>query len=51
MGPDGIHPRMLRELVKVLTKSLSIIHQLSWQPWEVPVDWRLANVVPIYKNG
>ena len=25
MGPDGIHPSALRELVKVLTKTLSII--------------------------
>ena len=27
MGPDEIHPRVLRELAEVLTKSLSIIYQ------------------------
>ncbi|GAB0198925.1 mitochondrial enolase superfamily member 1 [Grus japonensis] len=51
MGPDGIHPRVLRELVEVLTKPLSIIYQQSWLTREVPVDWRLANVMPIYKKG
>ncbi|GAB0184011.1 mitochondrial enolase superfamily member 1 [Grus japonensis] len=51
MGLDGIHPRVLRELVEVLTKPFSIIYQQSWLTEEVPVDWRLANVTPIYKKG
>ncbi|KAK4827581.1 hypothetical protein QYF61_019483 [Mycteria americana] len=51
MGPDGIHPRVLRELAEVLTKPLSILYQQSWLSGEVPVDWRLANVMPIYKKG
>ncbi|GAB0192632.1 hypothetical protein GRJ2_001728500 [Grus japonensis] len=51
MGPDGIHPRVLRQLVEVLTKPLSIVYQQSWLTGEVPVDWRLANVMPIYKKG
>ncbi|KAK4830657.1 hypothetical protein QYF61_012537 [Mycteria americana] len=51
MGPDGIHPRVLRELAEVLTKPLSIIYQQSWLTGEVPADWRLANVTPIYKKG
>ncbi|KAK4825920.1 hypothetical protein QYF61_003415 [Mycteria americana] len=51
MGPDRIHPRVLRELAEVLTKPLSILYQQSWLSREVPVDWRLANVTPIYKKG
>ncbi|GAB0206514.1 hypothetical protein GRJ2_003117000 [Grus japonensis] len=51
MGLDGTHPRVLRELAEVLTKLLSIIYQQSWLTGEVPVDWRLANVMPIYKKG
>ncbi|GAB0208076.1 mitochondrial enolase superfamily member 1 [Grus japonensis] len=51
MGPDGIHPRVLRELVEELAKPLSIIYQQSWLTGEVPDDWRLANVMPIYKKG
>ncbi|KAK4811340.1 hypothetical protein QYF61_024476 [Mycteria americana] len=51
MGPDEIHPRVLKELAEVLTKPLSIIYQQSWLTGEVPADWRLANVTPIYKKG
>ncbi|KFO91989.1 hypothetical protein N320_00626, partial [Buceros rhinoceros silvestris] len=51
MGPDGIHSRVLRKLAEVLTKSFSIIYQLSWLMGEIPVDWRLASVTPIYKKG
>ncbi|KAK4824449.1 hypothetical protein QYF61_015764, partial [Mycteria americana] len=51
MGPDGIHPRVLRELVEVLTKPLSILYQQSRLTGEVPADWRLASVTPIYKKG
>ncbi|GAB0184555.1 mitochondrial enolase superfamily member 1 [Grus japonensis] len=51
MGPDGIHPRVLRELVEVLTKPLSIIYQQSWLTGKVPVDGTLDNVIPIYKKG
>ncbi|GAB0186491.1 mitochondrial enolase superfamily member 1 [Grus japonensis] len=51
MESDGIHPRVLRELVEVPTKPLSIIYQQSWLTREVPGDWKLANVTPIYKKG
>ncbi|GAB0188263.1 mitochondrial enolase superfamily member 1 [Grus japonensis] len=51
MRLDRIHPRVERKLAEVLTKSLSIIYQQSWLTREVPVDWRLANVTPIYKKG
>ncbi|KAK4823544.1 hypothetical protein QYF61_003176 [Mycteria americana] len=50
MGPDGIHPRVWRELAKVLTKPHSILYHQSWLTREVPVDWRLADVTPIYKK-
>ncbi|KAK4806171.1 hypothetical protein QYF61_001094 [Mycteria americana] len=50
MGPDEIHPRVLKELADVLTKPLSIIYQQSWLTGEVPADWRLANVTPIFKK-
>ncbi|PKU46257.1 rna-directed dna polymerase from mobile element jockey- hypothetical protein [Limosa lapponica baueri] len=50
MGPDGLHPRVLKELTDVLAKLLSIIY-MSWLTGEVLMDWRVANVTPIYKKG
>ncbi|KAK4813509.1 hypothetical protein QYF61_009235 [Mycteria americana] len=38
-------------LAEVLTNPLSILYQQSWLTREVPVDWKLANVTPIYKKG
>ncbi|KFP82887.1 hypothetical protein N311_00801, partial [Apaloderma vittatum] len=49
--PDGIHPRILRELAGVLTRRLSFIYQQSWLTGEVPADGKSANITPIYKNG
>ncbi|RMB93712.1 hypothetical protein DUI87_29942 [Hirundo rustica rustica] len=51
MGPDGIHPREMRELADDLMKPLSIIYHQSWLTGEVPDDWKLANVTPIHKKG
>ncbi|KAK4830972.1 hypothetical protein QYF61_014431 [Mycteria americana] len=48
---DGIHLRVLRELAEELAKPLSIIYQQSWLTGEVPDDWRLASLMPIYKKG
>ncbi|GAB0183198.1 mitochondrial enolase superfamily member 1 [Grus japonensis] len=51
MGPDGMHPRVLRELADVIFKLLSIIFERSWRTAEVPEDWRKANVTPVFKKG
>ncbi|KAK4810164.1 hypothetical protein QYF61_010476 [Mycteria americana] len=51
MGPGGIHPRVLKEIADVMIGPLSIIYQRSWESGEVPADWKLANVSPIYKKG
>jgi len=51
MVSGGIHPRVLRELLEELAKPLSIIYQQPWLTGEVPDDWRIASVMPIYKKG
>ncbi|KFQ89025.1 hypothetical protein N337_00969, partial [Phoenicopterus ruber ruber] len=51
MGPDAIHPRVVKELMDAMAEPLSIIYQRSWESEEVPVDWKLANVIPICKEG
>ncbi|GAB0207239.1 mitochondrial enolase superfamily member 1 [Grus japonensis] len=51
MGPNGMHPQVLRELADVIARPLSIIFERSWRTGEVPEDWRKANVTPIFKKG
>ncbi|GAB0181915.1 mitochondrial enolase superfamily member 1 [Grus japonensis] len=50
MGPDSIHPRVLKELVDVV-RPFSIIFEKMWRSGDIPEDWKKANVTPIYKKG
>ncbi|KFP24942.1 RNA-directed DNA polymerase from mobile element jockey, partial [Colius striatus] len=51
MGPDRMHPRVLRELTDVVAKPFSIFFEYSWRTGEVPEDWRKASVTPVFKKG
>ncbi|KFP34454.1 RNA-directed DNA polymerase from mobile element jockey, partial [Colius striatus] len=50
-GADGMHLQVLRELVEVIAKPLSIVFSKLWRIGEVPEDWRKANVTPVFKKG
>ncbi|KFV83481.1 RNA-directed DNA polymerase from mobile element jockey, partial [Struthio camelus australis] len=51
MGPNGMHPRVLRELADMIARPLSIIFERSWQSGEVPEDWKKASVTPVFQKG
>ena len=51
MGPDGMHPCVLRELAEVTAEPLSIIFDRPWRTGEEPEDWRIANATLVFKKG
>ena len=50
-GPDGLHPRVLKELSEVIDVPLTEIFNASLEFGQLPEDWRSANVTAIFKKG
>ena len=50
-GPDGIHPRVLKEAAEQIAFPLHLIFKSSLETGEIPEKWKLANVTPIFKKG
>jgi len=50
-GPDTIHGRLLYELREELKKPLCIIYNKSLSSGNIPLDWKMADVIPIFKKG
>ena len=50
-GPDRIPGIVLKRCSRVLAEPLSIIFKVIYNTGIVPSEWKLANVVPIFKKG
>ncbi|CAB4028196.1 Hypothetical predicted protein [Paramuricea clavata] len=50
-GPDNIPARLLKETAAQIAPSLCSLFNKSLRIGVVPDDWKLANVVPVYKHG
>lgn len=49
-GPDKLSPRLLQTVVDSIAEPLSIIFTRSLKQGQVPMQWKWANVAPIYKS-
>ena len=47
-GPDGIHPRVLKENAEVLAYPLKVLFQKSYELSVLPLDWRSGNITSIF---
>ena len=51
LGPDELHPRVLMELATELGPVFAQLFQKSLDTGEIPKEWSLASICPLYKKG
>ena len=51
MGPDGLHPYLLKSCASALTRPFYIIFCSSLLEGRLPSDWKRSYVIPIFKKG
>ena len=50
-GPDGVHPRVLKELAHELSAPLKTFFDKTMKEGKIPQKWKIAEVKPIFKKG
>ena len=50
-GSDLINPRLLKEGAPVLSPYFAYVFNKSIESSVFPSEWKLANVIPVYKKG
>ena len=51
LGPDELHPRVLKELATELGPVFAHLFQQSVDTGEIPKEWSLANICPLFKKS
>ena len=51
LGPDELHPRVLKELATELGPVFAHLFQQSIDTGEIPKEWSLANTCPLFKKS
>ena len=51
LGPDELHPRVLKELTTELGPVFAHLFQQSMDTGEIPKEWSLANICPLFKKN
>ena len=47
---DGISPKILKETVEKISTPLSHVFNMSLQEGIVPLEWKEANIIPLFKK-
>ena len=50
-GVDGISPKILKEIVEQISMPLAHVFNMSVQEGIVPLEWKEANIIPLFKKG
>ena len=50
-GPDEIPARLLKETASAIAPSLCQLFSKSLSTGTLPQEWKIANVVPVFKKG
>ena len=50
-GPDNIHGLIFKKCSRVLAKPLSLIFTAIYNTGMLPEEWKLSNVIPMFKKG
>ena len=50
-GVDGIHPKLLLEIVEQISIPLATVFNLSLEEVVVPLEWKEANIIPLFIKG
>ena len=48
---DGIPPKLLLEIVEQISIPLATVLNLSLEEGIVPLEWKEANIIPLFKKG
>ena len=48
---DGIPPKLLMETVEQISMPLARVFNLSIKEGVVPFEWKVVNIIPLFKNG
>ena len=51
LGPDELHPRVVKELATELGPVFAHLFLQSIHTGEIPCEWSLANICPLFKKG
>ena len=50
-GPDGVHPYVLKQCALSLSFPICLLGKKSVELGIVPVQWKFANITPVFKSG